>query len=81
MEKSHKNFDAVIELNELLENYFRNTIIPQLFVDSDLVLRKFTPIAKRQFKLKDSDVGRPIEEGKEYFRFSTFIENIRNVIT
>jgi two-component system phosphate regulon sensor histidine kinase PhoR len=33
------------EHNDELENYFTNTIIPQLFIDSDLILRKFTPPA------------------------------------
>ncbi|MGZ5133536.1 MAG: response regulator, partial [Flavitalea sp.] len=36
---------------EALENYFTNTIIPQLFVDADLILRKFTPPAMKQFRL------------------------------
>ena len=35
----------LIKLNDELENYFRNMIIPQLFVDSDPILRKFTPPA------------------------------------
>ncbi|RVT97221.1 hypothetical protein EOD41_19660 [Mucilaginibacter limnophilus] len=80
MENTQKNFDTITELNELLENYFRNTIIPQLFVDANLVLRKFTPPAMRQFKLKDSDIGRPIEDIIDNFRFPTFVENIHQVI-
>ena len=39
------------EHNDELENYFRNTIIPQLFVDGDLKLKKFTPPAMKQFNL------------------------------
>ncbi|WP_407430457.1 sensor histidine kinase [Arcticibacter sp.] len=71
---------TLIELNEELENYFRNTIIPQLFVDSHLVLRKFTPPAMRQFSLKPTDVGRHIEDIKDNFRFPTILENIQHVI-
>lgn len=80
MQNKAEQISALIELNEELENYFRNTIIPQLFVDAHLILRKFTPPAMRQFSLKLADVGRPIADIKENFRFPTIIENIQHVI-
>ncbi len=80
MENTNKNLDSLMEYNELLENYFRNTIIPQLFVDENLILRKFTPPAMRQFKLKESDVGKPMDQIVDNFRFSHFKENIQQVI-
>jgi two-component system phosphate regulon sensor histidine kinase PhoR len=70
----------LIKQNDELENYFRNTIIPQLFVDADLVLRKFTPPAMKQFSLKNDDIGRHIDEVKDNFRFPTITENIQQVI-
>jgi two-component system phosphate regulon sensor histidine kinase PhoR len=70
----------LIKLNDELENYFRNTIIPQLFVDSDLKLRKFTPPAMRQFTLKSDDIGKPILDIKDNFRFPSIIEDITCVI-
>jgi two-component system phosphate regulon sensor histidine kinase PhoR len=63
-----------------VENYFRNTIIPQLFVDSDLVLRKFTPPAMKQFRLRPDDVGKPIAEIKDNFRFPAIMDDITHVI-
>lgn len=66
--------------NEELENYFRNTIIPQLFVDENLVLRKFTPPAMKQFKLSLVDLGKKVEDIKDNFRFPSLIENIQQVI-
>ena len=68
------------EQNDELENYFRNTIIPQLFVDANLILRKFTPPAMKQFSLSLGDVGRSVEDIKDNFRFPSIIENIRQVI-
>jgi len=68
------------ELNKDLENYFRNTIIPQLFVDSNMILRKFTPPAMKQFDLSDKNLGKPIEEICHHIRFPTFMENIQEVI-
>ncbi|MBH1960742.1 MAG: PAS domain-containing protein [Flavobacteriia bacterium] len=64
---------------ELLENYFRNTIIPQLFIDGTLRLQKFSLPAMKQFSLADSDIGRPIEEIKDNFRFPSIIDNIKKV--
>ena len=72
--------EKLIEQNDELENYFRNTIIPQLFVDANLILQKFTPPAMKQFSLKLSDVGRSITDIKENFRFPTIIENIQHVV-
>lgn len=80
MVNQDQKIKKLIKLNDELENYFRNTIIPQLFVDSDLILRKFTPPAMKQFSLKTDDVGKKIEDIKDNFRFPTIVENIEQVI-
>lgn len=63
------------------ENYFRNTIIPQLFFDKDLILRKFTPTAMKQFKLTQDDIGRSILDVKNNLRYPSIIKNINWVIS
>lgn len=80
MVNKDQKIKKLIKLNDELENYFRNTIIPQLFVDRDLILRKFTPPAMKQFSLKAGDVGRNIDDIKDNFRFPTVVENIEQVI-
>jgi len=80
MNSKTQQISELTELNEELENYFSNTIIPQLFVDADLRLRKFTPPAMKQFQLKDEFLGKPLADVVENFRFPTFIENIAEVI-
>jgi two-component system phosphate regulon sensor histidine kinase PhoR len=80
MEDQNSQINELIELNDELENYFRNTIIPQLFVDANLILRKFTPPAMKQFKLHNRDIGQPIANIKDNFRFPSIIENINQVI-
>lgn len=80
MVNKDQQIKKLIKLNDELENYFRNTIIPQLFVDRDLVLRKFTPPAMKQFTLKAGDVGRNIDNIKDNFRFPTIIDDIQLVI-
>lgn len=67
-------------LNEELENYFSNTIIPQLFIDASLRLRKFTPPAMKQFNLQLDDVGKHINDIHDNFRFPSLLENVQYVI-
>src|SRR5690606_17887997 len=72
--------NELTKLNDDLENYFRNTIIPQLFFDAHLMLRKFTPPAMKQFKLSPDDVGKSIYDVINNLRFPSIIENIQYVI-
>ncbi len=78
-QKQKEKIKELIELNDELENYFRNTIIPQLFVDANLILRKFTPPAMKQFQFDESHIGRPLEEMIDNIRYSTIIDNIQEV--
>lgn len=67
-------------LNFDLANYFSNTIIPQLFVDADLILRIFTPPAMKQFSLTSDHVGRNIADVKDNLRYPYVVEDIQDVI-
>ncbi|MEB2778166.1 chemotaxis protein CheB [Algoriphagus sp. D3-2-R+10] len=69
------------ELNDELNNYFRSTVNAQLYVDKDLVLRKFTPSAVLQINLQESDLGRVLSDISTKIRFSTLIEDIGKVIS
>jgi two-component system phosphate regulon sensor histidine kinase PhoR len=64
-----------------LANYFSNTIIPQLFVDADMVLRIFTPPAMDQFSLSYDDIGKNIKHVEDNIRYPTFLNNIKEVMT
>lgn len=72
-----KNIDIK---NEELENYFANTIIPQLYVDGQMILRIFTPPAMTLFSLSKADINRDINDVKDNIRYHTLIENIEEVI-
>lgn len=63
-----------------LANYFSNTLIPQLFVDADLILRIFTPPAMKQFSLTYNHVGKSIFDIKDNLRYPYMVEDIENVI-
>lgn len=79
-ETNRNNLSRLRNLQFDLANYFSNTIIPQLFVDSDLILRLFTPPAMKQFSLSHNDINRSIDEVKDNIKYPTVVENIKEVI-
>ncbi|MDX3977462.1 CheR family methyltransferase [Shinella sp.] len=48
--------------NNDLKNLFEATQIATIFLDRNLVIRNFTPTASNFFKVRGSDVGRPLTE-------------------
>jgi len=80
MNNKDQQIKELTKQNDDLENYFSNTIIPQLFIDANLILRKFTPPAMKQFNLSTDDVGKSIYDVVNNFRFPSIIENISHVI-
>lgn len=53
------------ELNQAhgdLQNLFRSNEVATIFLDRNLEIQRFTPAATALFRLRDSDVGRPIGE-------------------
>ena len=79
-DNSQPGNNRLIKLNDELENYFRNTVIPQLFVDANLILRKFTPPAMKHFNLSSADIGKNIKEISHNIRFPSIMDNINEVI-
>jgi two-component system, OmpR family, phosphate regulon sensor histidine kinase PhoR len=75
-----KKVKKLVALNEELENYFRNTIIPQLFIDANLILRKFSPPANAHFKLVNEDIGKSISSIASLSKIEGLTAQIRNVI-
>ncbi len=78
--KEKKELLEIRTLTDEFENYFANTIIPQVYIDADYVLRRFTPPAMKQFDLNVDHLNKPISDVLDNFRFPSFIENIKYVI-
>jgi len=71
----------LIELNDDLNNYFRSTEIAQVFVDRELRIRKFNPVAVRMINLIESDIGRPFDHISTNLRKKdNFMEDVRSVL-
>lgn len=82
MEKTkEQQIEDLTAQNAYLENYFRNTIFPQLFFDKDMILRKFTQAAMKLFDLSQDDIGRSIQDIINHLGFPPIIHNIRWVMT
>ncbi len=70
----------LIELNDDLNNYFNNSEVGQILIDKNLIVRKYTPFAKKQINLIESDVGRSITDLSTNFRDDKFIQRIKTVM-
>lgn len=70
----------LIELNDDLNNYFRNSDIGQILLDRRLMIRKFSPSITKQINLIESDVGRSIIDISTNFTTGDFINDIKKVI-
>ncbi|WMN11920.1 CheR family methyltransferase [Marivirga salinae] len=68
------------ELNDDLTNFFKGTVNGQLYIDNDLILRKFTSATTKQINLKTTDIGRPLSDISTKIKLPTLITDIKNVI-
>ncbi|MFN3999157.1 ATP-binding protein [Algoriphagus sp.] len=66
--------------NDDFTDYFRNTIIPQLFIDKNLILRKFSPAAMKQFNLTPDSYNSSISDITNNLRYPSIIKNIKWVM-
>jgi len=70
----------LIELNDDLNNYFNNSEVGQILIDKNLIVRKYTPFAKKQINLIESDIGRSINDLSRNFTDDKFIQRIKSVM-
>ncbi|WP_140160593.1 CheR family methyltransferase [Algoriphagus antarcticus] len=68
------------DLNDDLNNYFRSNISSQIYVNKNLIIKKFSPISFKQLNIRDSDIGRPIGDISTNIKFSTLMHDIKAVI-
>lgn len=79
--KEHQLTNAELtELNDDLNNYFRSNMNGQLFVDRDLLLKKYSPEAVKHINIRERDIGRPLSNITTNIKLETLIEDIKKVI-
>jgi two-component system CheB/CheR fusion protein len=69
------------EVNSDLDNYFRSNINGQLFVNTELVLMKFSPGTVKQINLLPTDIGRPLSNISTNIKFETLTDDIKKVLS
>jgi two-component system, chemotaxis family, CheB/CheR fusion protein len=69
----------LLELNDDLDNYFRNTEIGQILVDKKLIIRKFSPAVTKIINLIDADIGRSLTDITTRIKGLNFINLIKEV--
>lgn len=79
--KDHQlTIDELTDLNDDLNNYFRSNINGQLFVDRELLLKRYSPGAVKHINIRESDIGRPLSNITTNIKFETLIQDIKKVI-
>ncbi|MHA4896063.1 chemotaxis protein CheB [Pedobacter sp. PWIIR3] len=68
------------ETNDDLDNYFRSTDIGQVFLDSNLFIRKFNPAAVSMVNLIGADVGRSIAHISNNIKADHLTQDIKSVL-
>lgn len=69
------------ELNDDLDNYFRSTDQAQIFLDKNLYIRKFNPLAVKMINLIPEDIGRPLSHISTNIRNDkSFLEDLQTVL-
>ncbi|MET4080715.1 two-component system CheB/CheR fusion protein [Pedobacter sp. UYP30] len=80
----NENHDVTIEkltdLNDDLNNYFRSNTNGQIFVDRDLLLKRYSPSATKHINIRESDIGRPLTDISSNVKLETLILDIKEVI-
>ena len=75
--------NKITELTELtddMNHLFENLDVGLLFLDGDLIIRKFTPLIAKRFDLLPRDVGREFSTFSHHLHRAELIEDIRSVI-
>ncbi|MFH5805274.1 chemotaxis protein CheB, partial [Alienimonas sp. DA493] len=67
-------------VNSDLQNLLRSTQVPTLFIDRELRIKKFTPVASEVFNLQEGDVGRPLTDITRRFVDGDLGEHVRRVL-
>lgn len=78
-EHQAKNRELSIISNDI-ENIFRSTDIGAIFLDSNLLIRKFNRAASAYFNLLEIDVGRPIAHISQSFSYPSLLQEISEVM-
>lgn len=70
----------LMDLNDDMNNFFRNSEVGQILIDRKMIIRKFSPAVTRMVNLIDTDINRSIMDITTRFNNNDFIGDIRRVM-
>lgn len=73
-------FEELIRMTNDFDSLLNSTQIAMLFLDNELLIRKFTPNIVGLLNLVDGDVGRPISHLTLNFEYGGFLDDLRRVL-
>jgi two-component system CheB/CheR fusion protein len=68
------------ELNNDMVNLLKSTDIGVVFLDADLRIRKFTPVAAQVINLVESDIGRPLDHITRNFDYANLSASLQHIL-
>jgi chemotaxis methyl-accepting protein methylase/PAS domain-containing protein len=72
--------DQVERMNSDLTNLMNATAIPTVFLDRELCIMRFTPVATRLFPFTAADVGRPLVHLRHNLQYRALLEDLQQVL-
>jgi two-component system CheB/CheR fusion protein len=74
-----KKIDELSELNDDMNNLLSGTAIGTVFLDENLLIRKFTPPLARQINIIKTDVGRPFADLSHNLHYDNLSSDVERV--
>jgi two-component system CheB/CheR fusion protein len=75
-----KKIEELSDLNDDMDNLLASTDIGTIFLDENLIIRKYTPPVVHQINIIKSDLGRPLSDLSHKLKYPSFIEDIKKVM-
>lgn len=79
-ELSSRNEELVIATNDMA-NILSSTQIPTIFVDKNLLIKRFTPHVSKFINLMLSDIGRPVTDLSSKLKYESIAEDAKEVLS
>lgn len=74
-----KKITELTELSEDMDNLLSSTEVGVIFLDSDLSIRKFTPLVRKLFNISETDIGRSFDHFTHNIEYDRLMDDIRSV--
>jgi two-component system, chemotaxis family, CheB/CheR fusion protein len=72
--------EVLTQLNNDINNLLKNTNIGTVFLDRNLLIRKYTPSVTSAINILEMDIGRPIHHISHNTLYENFLTDIENVL-